>query len=690
MVPGLRLTVPAPAGCRARRGAAVLPGLCLLVVVLLALSGAGCSWFTVDDRELATRLGAAAAAIDSGAAATTIHGLDKLAWHRRDSITARVLLVEACRQANTIESRRIAERALRELVALDPDNPDYRFQLAELLLERGFDRDARGQLDRVLERNPDHPGGHLALARYHLALYRRFRMGGDYDELLGHFARAANLAPDDYAANRGLAEAYMLGGRWQSALELLERLHERWPRDGWLWALSGACRARPGSYPEASTAFARAFDLLPERERAPFEDLQTIASPYELGHFDMMVPDEREDFLRVFWRSKDPMPVTPVNEREIEHWRRVVMADLMYAVPRFDRRGWETARGELLIRYGEPLYTEYIEGSRALFFSIPGWFHVYAAADGELPVTFYDMTLNGLFYLPFTQLPTASDLAAYEMPQSYAHDYGGRWITPAMATGGFKAGGGRTRAEVYLALSTDSLAVYQGTTLATGAVAFDPEWNEVARVEEIVDLDAAPIAGHAGRALVHQMNFDLRPGPYILASQIEGDAGAIVGTTTREIEVPPFGDGAIALSMPELAFAASASGPERFTKGGINVVPNATGEVRGPEQLVLYFEIYNLARSPGAEGRGHYSIRYRITPADREGKSVFARIADAFTSKTFIESRFIEQSADDVVRRHLTIDVSTLAADRYRLELEVGDLATGAVARRELHFRRSP
>jgi GWxTD domain-containing protein len=425
-----------------------------------------------------------------------------------------------------------------------------------------------------------------------------------------------------------------------------------------------------------------------ESERSPFEDLHLIADPYELRHFEEMVPDEREDFLRAFWRSKDPQPVTPVNEREVEHWRRVVMADLLYALPRYEKRGWETARGELLIRYGEPLYTEYMQGGRALFFSIPGWYHIYAAGGGELEVTFYDMALNGMFYLPFTGLPTPNDLASYEMPQGYIHDYGGRWVTPVMAVGEFRGPRARTRAEVYLAMAADSLASYQGTTVGVGTVVFDPSWKEVVRSEEILELDGATIAGEADRAVVHQINLDLKPGAYIVASEIRGDAGAVVGTTTQEIAVHRFPADSLALSAPEIAFAVDSAGPERFKKGAVHVVPNATGEVRGSEALVVYFEIYHLAPRP-ADGLAEYVVHYRITPADREGNSIWTRITNAMRSKTFIESSFVEQARGEVVRRNLTIDVSTLAPDRYRLDLEVTDLTTGSTASRATAFRRS-
>ncbi len=674
-----------------------LPLAVAAAAVLLALAavGPGCSWIALDERRLAAEMVEVQAEIEAGAARAAIPRLEKLAWRRRDSVAVRRLLVEACRKVDTIESRRVAESALRELTVLEPENPDLRFELAEVLIARGFDLAASRQLDRVLERAPGHARAHLALGLYHQALYRRYGARRDLDLMLGYAARAANLDPDLYPARAAQVEATMLEGQWESALRELERLRERWPDEPWLDALAGACLARPGTYPEAAEAFERAFARLTPAERVPFESLRLVANPYDLERFEILAPDEREDFLRIFWRSKDPMPVTRVNERQVEHWRRVVMADLLYAHRRLGVRGWDTARGEMYIRYGPPIYTEYTEGHAALI-SAPGWYHIYEVNGEELEVTFYDTALSGLFYLPFTALPTPADLAAYTEPEGYAHDFGGRWIAPAMQVAGFAGAGSRTRAEVYLAVAVDSLAAYAGSSLEAGTVVFDREWNEVARREETLDLDALPTAGEAGRALVHEVNLELAPGDYIVSSQLEGDGGAVVGTLTRPVVLDRFDPGRLELSVPELAFAVrSDPGPEPFRKGGLSVVPNPTGEVQGSELLVLYFEIYNLETAGATEtagaagGRGRYEVRTRIAPADRAGRSLFGRMADAFRTRTFVESSFQEESPGPTARRHLTIDVSALPPDRYRLDLEVTDLESGSTAARRLDFVRA-
>jgi hypothetical protein len=219
-----------------------------------------------------------------------------------------------------------------------------------------------------------------------------------------------------------------------------------------------------------------------------------------------------------------------------------------------------------------------------------------------------------------------------------------------------------------------------------GTVVFDRDWVEVARSEEVLDLDQATIAGEADRALVYQTDLELRPGTYWIASQVMGEAGSVVGTETQEVSVGSFGHGRLELSTPELAFFVEATGPQRFRKRDVSVVPNATGEIKGGEVLVLYFEIYNLT---AVDGRSRYSVAYRIAPHDREGRSLFARFVGAFSAKTFVESSFVEEGAGPTVRRNLSIDVGTLPSDRYRLDLEVTDLVSGAVAARTLAFTRT-
>src|SRR5688572_19580278 len=215
---------------------------------------AGCSWLGMSDMDLDRKMDRARAEVKADPAAS-LGKLERIAWRSQDSIAARELLVDACLEVDTIESRRLAITALREMVELAPEEPSYRFRLVELLQECGFDRDAHIAIDQLLERAPNHAGAHLALGAYHEALYRRYRLGADLVEMLTAYSRAADLDPENRLAQTKQVEAFMLDGQWESAVDRLETLREMWPEDYWLPALSGACLARPGTYPEAESAF---------------------------------------------------------------------------------------------------------------------------------------------------------------------------------------------------------------------------------------------------------------------------------------------------------------------------------------------------------------------------------------------------------------------------------------------------
>src|SRR5690606_35079851 len=60
-------------------------------------------------------------------------------------------------------------------------------------------------------------------------------------------------------------------------------------------------------------------------------------------------------FAARYCTSQNPRHLTPYNERKLEHYARLVYADLPYSAPDIGLRGWETQRGAILVRYCPPL-----------------------------------------------------------------------------------------------------------------------------------------------------------------------------------------------------------------------------------------------------------------------------------------------------------------------------------------------
>ena len=67
-------------------------------------------------------------------------------------------------------------------------------------------------------------------------------------------------------------------------------------------------------------------------------------------------PQEQFDLFRQFWDKRDPTPGTRRNERMEEYYFRVSFANRNYG--RFTNNGWNTDRGEVFIRFGEPDFVE--------------------------------------------------------------------------------------------------------------------------------------------------------------------------------------------------------------------------------------------------------------------------------------------------------------------------------------------
>jgi GWxTD domain-containing protein len=67
-------------------------------------------------------------------------------------------------------------------------------------------------------------------------------------------------------------------------------------------------------------------------------------------------PQEQFRLFQQFWDKRDPTPGTRRNERMEEYYFRVSFANRNYG--RFTNNGWNTDRGEVFIRFGEPDFVE--------------------------------------------------------------------------------------------------------------------------------------------------------------------------------------------------------------------------------------------------------------------------------------------------------------------------------------------
>jgi GWxTD domain-containing protein len=109
--------------------------------------------------------------------------------------------------------------------------------------------------------------------------------------------------------------------------------------------------------------------IITEKERDTFLDLQTI--------------DERKAFIEAFWRKRDPVPATPLNELKDEHYRRLEHADRSFREVG-SRPGRRTDRGRMYVILGQPKGIERFANRNELFTS-ELWFYAGDPSKGLPP-----------------------------------------------------------------------------------------------------------------------------------------------------------------------------------------------------------------------------------------------------------------------------------------------------------------
>jgi len=101
------------------------------------------------------------------------------------------------------------------------------------------------------------------------------------------------------------------------------------------------------------------------------EEVVYIISKNEKDVFKSFSTDEqREEFIKKFWKRRDPTPSTPFNEFKEEHYRRIEFANQRY----FEgTAGWRSDRGRVYIMFGPPDFFETNPGGgRGFLFGVEG------------------------------------------------------------------------------------------------------------------------------------------------------------------------------------------------------------------------------------------------------------------------------------------------------------------------------
>ena len=95
------------------------------------------------------------------------------------------------------------------------------------------------------------------------------------------------------------------------------------------------------------------FENMQEAElKTYFDKIKYISLKEEQKIFKKLDLDGKREFLKNFWKQRDPQPATLINERKEEYSRLLEYANKNFSLGM--KQGWKTDRGRVLLVYGQP------------------------------------------------------------------------------------------------------------------------------------------------------------------------------------------------------------------------------------------------------------------------------------------------------------------------------------------------
>ncbi|OGG54115.1 MAG: hypothetical protein A3F84_09955 [Candidatus Handelsmanbacteria bacterium RIFCSPLOWO2_12_FULL_64_10] len=606
-----------------------------------------------------------------------------------------------------------AERWLQRAIEREPENADYHVTYAELYWM--WDRWSYAEVEakRALDLDPNH-----VLALYWAGRYAMWQMTwyleaergpGDMslrgfgeearDAAIGYLTRALTADPDHRPSRMLLGLVYHEGGMSRELVGLFEDHLKRHPEDRDAHFFIGLGYQSQNDLEKAYRAYLQGLSRMSAPEQAFMKSIfmLTDRKTWERTH---ALPDS--EAIRRFWAGRDPLFLTPMNERLLEHCRRVAYANLRFSDPLKGVEGWKTERGQAYIRYGQPQSRTARPAEVDLGTDLPSEAQ-RALAYKRMTHSMYKPRIETWTYDDFTLVFENADLRdtyrfriawaggspIYEfstliarIPEHYADPYRWKRYEVPCQIAQFRAERDSTRVEVYYALPGDHVTHREAgpgiraVDLQQGLFLFDAAWDTVRK--EVGEVERMPwVTYDQEDYLLTGKRLTLHPGAYYLAAEAEDRTKKSIGIFRDSLRVRRFGRDSLEVSDLLLARRIAEQedapvGRERFT-----ILPNPLRRCQRSGQAVFYFEVYNLTRD--ASGATHYQTIYQVQALSEEDPQE----KPAWTTAV----SYTHRGARPWEPQRLTLDLAQEKMGPRAFRVVVTDLLSGQQAVASTRFR---
>ncbi len=650
---------------------------------------------------------------------SAIHCLRHAVHLSSDSATFHYQLGLALMEKGTVRSRFLANLEFKEALRRNRDNIEYRFNYAMLLLDMSMRTSAIQQLKRVIKQDPNY-----YLAYYHLGLLKqadvmRYRYmidpeeGGviyfyefakdDKDKAVFYFNKVIALKPDFADAYYHLGMLYYEYNELFDMIDLLERAVKIIPNDKNCHLFLGFAYYQDEQYERAEKEFEESMKYMTPEQRHIFNSIESIITPEE----KMKLTTDLANYNRnasEMWQSKDPLMLTEINERKLEHYSRVAYANLRFSD--FDKgiEGWKTDQGKVYIRFGKPetLYRTRpeigISGDGNPRNPLNHSKEVWLYPDFEY--IFEDRFLQNRYEFAWGNTPENDYRNVFERMISVQPDYydfiqKDHIIEIAMDITKFRGTKKSTKINLSYAIPADSIHfIYQenkwNSRLNQGIFLLNENWDKIYQASKLIQFNESEQYMLSNKNyLLHQEEFEHRAGQYHLIFELHDLESKKHASVRGEIDVSPFDNDELALSNIQLAFniERDSTAGYYYTRDDLKILPNPFKRFTTGDPVYIYYETYNLQQNES--GLTSFNIEYTIRPDKTHIhpiKKILQRLNLINMSGDITTSYQIEGNSETEYQ-YRRLGLGSYSPGHYSLTLQLTDLIANKTTTEKIQFK---
>jgi len=592
--------------------------------------------------------------------------------HRRLSVLYRL--------AGTPRTRLLSSEEIDRAIGLDPHNPILYVEQGLTLIARRFVGEAEAAFVRATQLDPRCFEAWFQLGRMEQYEYLKTMCFPErLEKAINYLEKAYRLNRKDEDTLVSLAFLHSFRRMYQTGLTYGTRAVMYHPQSAKAHLVCGMLYTRSKEFVKAEKAYANAFLLMTEHDLNPYRSIAPLLSIDERELYLSSSLAKQQDWARRLWVENDPTPATDINERRLEHFSRVLIADWTLSDERRNSRGSETDRGAALIRFGLPDKKLFDLGGG----TSGGWIvWQYLMPQGSFNLYFNDEFLNGDYHFPISDYYGEASLTMLNtIPQRYEYPIKYVPFPLSVEVTGRRGSEERTRLEFSIAIP-DSLGGSKNASWDLLVTFFDAERNSFSRDRLPLKPDSLlRIEKRGAGFLVYNFAMEMLPRalPCTCVVEVVLDKDLRKGMHTYPLDIRDMYGQSLKLSDIKLTLP----GVERGCSEVLDPLPS----YREGETLCLMYEIYNLGLNERNESR--YRLTYSIRKLERSQDQSDAGIAKTLShiwssvrgkkseERPYIESSIEQRAEMRMISDTLQINLGTLEKGAYMLLLKVDDLATG-------------